>query len=1074
MNPSIAVLFIVPFLAYLPISVDAQLSADHVVINELDTNPSLDLSGPTFGWVELYNPTSGMMDIGDWEIISATTEISLSVPTGTTLKPNEFMIFSHNTAWFTNIDETVELHDSNGVVIDATPQLTDLHNNALSWQRIHDGHDLDSDDDWRFAQSVPGESNSKTYLKETGVTVSIVSDKDTYTMGETAKLEGRVSEQIFKMSPFLSPEPIILTVSGPAYHHTELFYPDRNNSFETTVKIHKVLGIDVGNYNVFVSYAGATSQTTFVINTIVPIIPESHKDTLLLSTDKTEYVPGQTVKIAGQVSTVIPFEGLVFRVSDPLGNLVASGNLFPTGNKFSTTVFLTSLQPVYGTYEIFGMYSEQSYTASFDLVSNTKDDATISLQTDRKVYGLGDTVKITGSLNTHWIQALNLEISQTKNIALGVSSIPSGGTVLKILDAVRLDGDGSFKYEFTIPRGTDRLGDYIIKVSGDIGSIIKSFTVSEHPDTYVSPSGSLMLVTDSLSYELNDTMVIIGKIPDSALHFGTSVVNLTIRDDDGSAIGVKFTAIPDQSGRFSFEIPVSNSLYDAGSHTVEVTYQNLSQSATIEFTDIIGERGFFITTDKQIYGLSDTVSLTGVLPHTGENTVVISLTKPGGTIINSGTRVDNQKFTWTWPTPTFATPTSFKSTNDRSIIASNLGVYKITATNGAFSDTVFFTVSANPDADVTHKPLILSTAKSSYMAGEKLLVTGYVLQKDRGDQGLSIPPAVKITILPGKLYGAPIFEASVYPDPGGNFKSQFDLPPAIFAEGQYMARATYANMSAESSFDVINEFAIGVVGDVDLILSTDKQTYNLGDLVTVTGKLSRIIHLDKFDVSVTKKSEHEITCGSIICGKHLGPVTNIPPSPSGSFTYEYMIGDTPSDAGFYEIIVDAGFDTKSILFEVIPKPSIEVPESESYTVIEKFNRIPDSHTVIQVSTKISENGDALHPRVLSGSVVTPSASDQPHVNLAVYTASGKCVIGPDPECAVSESTRTSDGIYSTVEVDGTILNVLYTGSDVRLEKFDIASVTPAKYLPDSTWQIQILKDEQISRLYYKLNYMAIP
>ena len=126
-----------------------------------------------------------------------------------------------------------------------------------------------------------------------------------------------------------------------------------------------------------------------------------------------------------------------------------------------------------------------------------------------------------------------------------------------------------------------------------------------------------------------------------------------------------------------------------------------------------------------------------------------------------------------------------------------------------------------------------------------------------------------------------ILEASVYPDQGGNFKSSFELPITIFHEGEYKVKALYSSKKSESTFSVTNDFSYDSNEKLSLLLATDKSEYYPGDIVTVSGKPNKLIYLEKFDVSVIKKTDAEITCGSFYCGVHLGPVTTIRPSSSG-------------------------------------------------------------------------------------------------------------------------------------------------------------------------------------------------
>ncbi len=124
-----------------------------------------------------------------------------------------------------------------------------------------------------------------------------------------------------------------------------------------------------------------------------------------------------------------------------------------------------------------------------------------------------------------------------------------------------------------------------------------------------------------------------------------------------------------------------------------------------------------------------------------------------------------------------------------------------------------------------------------------------------------------------------------------------------------------------------------------------------------------------------------------------------------------------------------------------------------------------------------------NPRVLSGSLIT-TRGDESDVNIRVTTSLSQvsavgiagatpiahtCIIGPDDDCLVKESTRKPGQIYDVVEVNGVVLNVRYSGPDVRLEKFSILPTNTA-FLPDGTWKVEIIKDDQASKFYYKTTY----
>ena len=817
--------------------------------------------------------------------------------------------------------------------------------------------------------------------------------------------------------------------------------------------------------------------------------------TLLLITDKSDYLPGQTVKISGHTDTVIQFEGLKFQITDPSDKVIASGTLYPIDGKFSTTAFMTTVNPVYGTYVITGTYLDQSSSATFELIADVKEDVPISLHTDKEVYGLGQTVTITGRLNTLWVDTLDLEILQTKNIALH----NTGGQNLKILDAVRISGDGRFEYVFAIPDGPDRLGDYRIKVSKDIGSATKSFTVAADPAQYVADDKPLVLFTDRTSYALGEKIIIDGKIanPESS-DFDTLAVTLTVMPQGTTQSladmlnGMKFTTVPDQSGRFSFEVFIASNVFAPGVHTIKAAYGDLSESSTVNIIGASEPLDYFVSIDKDVYGLADTVHLTGTLPPRAENTVSISITTPDGSIINSGTRLDNQKFSWEWNTPVFKEVVPIKNANDRTLFKSNIGIYKLDVSSGTFSQSLLFKVSENPDDSLVREKLVINSNKPSYVPGQTMKVSGFVSAREHGAEDLFVPDRVRISVQPAQFIFPNICDehvyseqdddsvlhplkriwtgycAFVYPTQGGYFESDFDLIASLFDEGQYKIKATYLNFRAESTFDVAKDLTESEE-DVTLLISSDRQSYNPGQLATITGKTSKLVHLDELDIRVIKESENSTMCGPLVCGIQAEPLARIALSPLGSFTYEFQIDDAPSAIGTYEIIAEAEFDVKSVTFDV-SEPADVV---HAITVIsEKVNRISASEINITAAPKLSKDNLLMLPHAISGSL-TALPSDQSAVNLMVSSELGTCIVGPAPDCMVRDSTATPDTMYYTITVDGITLNVHYSGPDVRLERFEITAQDPAAYLTMSDWKVKILKDDQASRFYYKVNYHII-
>ena len=140
--------------------------------------------------------------------------------------------------------------------------------------------------------------------------------------------------------------------------------------------------------------------------------------------------------------------------------------------------------------------------------------------------------------------------------------------------------------------------------------------------------------------------------------------------------------------------------------------------------------------------------------------------------------------------------------------------------------------------------------------------------------------------------------------------------------------------------------------------------------------------------------------------------------------------------------------------------------------IDTFDRISDNEIPITLGGKSSEES-TLMPRVLQGSLFTSARGEESDVNLRISTSDGQCIIGQDSNCLVSESTRKPGTIYSIVSIDDINYKIRYSGNDVRLEKFSIVPEESNSQINVDTWKVEVIKDEQPSRFYYKVSYIAL-
>ena len=351
----------------------AQTITDHVVINEVDTNPPGDDSESISEWVELYNPTDDDVDLSGWSIASTTTlKKTLTIPDGTIISPGDFLTFVNQKVWFTDIADLIELRDRDGLLVDKTREVFDLENDYGSWQRTYDGFS-----DWKFTSSTAGSSNGKLIEDDVSsdILVTLSTDKPVYNFDDTAVFAGTVSERVFVEKPSFQAEPILINISGPNYEQAVSLYPDSNLNYETSLRLVQVLGIMEGDYVVSVNYAGVIANTSFSVE--FKIIEETQENDSLLTimTDEPNYLPGQLVSIAGSVSEIIPFESLQFTVVNPDGDLFTSGNLFTSDGQFQTSIFLTTLNLNYGVYTINVEYGDHVESTTFNVVEDFIDES---------------------------------------------------------------------------------------------------------------------------------------------------------------------------------------------------------------------------------------------------------------------------------------------------------------------------------------------------------------------------------------------------------------------------------------------------------------------------------------------------------------------------------------------------------------------------------------------------------------------------------------------------------------------------------------------------------------------------
>ena len=1080
--------------------------SSNIVINEIELNPpgtdsrSTNIASSSINeFLELYNPTDLSIDVSGWQIIPAKVWKSYTIPSGTIIQPNDHAVFMASSFWFSDVSEFVTLKDADGVIIDQTPLLDDTGDDMSSWQRIYDGWDTDNNSDW-ILKGATGAATNGQYIAEDisdEITINLEIDKEQYDFGEKVNITGSVSEQSFNTSEYSSttliPELITIFISGPSsYRDTITLYPDLNLQFSTSLNLHKVLGYAEGFYLITASYSTDTATTNFSIGAIdESVIVDEVSSELTIVTDQAEYQPGQWVGITATTTNSLDYVGLKYTVSNSKGSVVSTGTIFPNAdNEFTTNYFIPVSTDVFGEYKIFANYQfttqfsnsqttqstdSQAAITSFSVLEDIKESELISVSTDKSVYGLGEIIHITGRSNSIHVDTFNVHVQQT-----GIQTAFSGNDAaaradpLNYHEIVRLDGNSKFELDLKLPAIDARLGNYKITAGENFGHGYGYFKVVENPDTFVeSESTPLGLETDKTRYALNDKITISGLIEDFSQSEADKIafqqVQIQFKDPTGHTLKHSvhtssntdqyeeqlflFTSIPDQVGFFRNQLTLDSVTFDTGIYTIKVHYKDIHDSIKFEIVsdeaialesmeEESQEPVITINVDKDLYEVGDTVSVTGkVLSREliSERSQVEKWEEQGKDDHfrpKVGTHVDYTNYALNFVKVKIPYPVTLYSSQN--------SAYTTTTLDGS-----------------------LPSGGCGPSSGNECVGTGSY-------DGVATYNEIVKKLEP--------FESQVYPDADGNYEVEYNLRGGIFEAGTYSIQANYFGEEIETTIRVVdNRYQLG--GEAKISVGTDKTQYKPGEMVEITGLIENIYYFDPIGIIVNSPDQSGVNCLKMYCGdgniikkvKIGGYYTDSP----NLFGTNYKLPTGEFSLGEYTVIADTKFGQAESTFIVTENPilkSTNKPVEEQPTkptkIIDKVNRISTTSIPIGIKENAGDDG-SLIPRVIQGSLFTSARGEESSVNLQVSTENGSCIIGQSTDCVISESTRAPGSIYKVLKIGGIDYKVRYSGPDVRLEKFSIVPSednTPLKILQ---WDIDVIKDEQPSRFYYKISYVPL-
>jgi methionine-rich copper-binding protein CopC len=195
------------------------INGTHLVINEFDSNPAGTDSRKE--WIELYNPTSGSVDLTGWTI-RTNSGLTIIIPARTSLPSGAYYVLNVTSGNLNNDNIQLTLRNPALIGVDVTPTLSDNQDNGFAWARFPNGIDTDTTSDWSFRQGTIGASNGKL-----ASSISIAVNPSQITVFESITVTGSINASVvanvtlqFATDTTFSTLAVVTTNSNGAYSYS--------------------------------------------------------------------------------------------------------------------------------------------------------------------------------------------------------------------------------------------------------------------------------------------------------------------------------------------------------------------------------------------------------------------------------------------------------------------------------------------------------------------------------------------------------------------------------------------------------------------------------------------------------------------------------------------------------------------------------------------------------------------------------------------------------------------------------------------------------------------------------------
>jgi hypothetical protein len=139
-------------------------------------------------------------------------------------------------------------------------------------------------------------------------------------------------------------------------------------------------------------------------------------------------------------------------------------------------------------------------------------------------------------------------------------------------------------------------------------------------------------------------------------------------------------------------------------------------------------------------------------------------------------------------------------------------------------------------------------------------------------------------------------------------------------------------------------------------------------------------------------------------------------------------------------------------------------------IVDRKNMISSSLIPINLNEKVN-GSQTYYPKEMDG-LLRVNPGDENAVSLKVISPNGTCIIGSSAGCDVSQSTFQGNSLYQTVKIGNESFLVGFSGSGQRIQQFSLLPSNANDTLQTGQWNIQIIKNDQVSRFYYQVTYLT--